>query len=92
VNLAPYLGLTVDVGSGAAGFGDCTGFSSTTTIFSNTLSNFAATHTGFSNGLAVWSPSGAEDRWLRFHVTLADDNGAQGADATATFTWEAQST
>ena len=36
--LAPYLDLVVERGSGAAGFGDCSGFSSTETISSERYS------------------------------------------------------
>jgi hypothetical protein len=92
-NLAPYLNTTIDVGTGPTTFGNCTGFTSSSTIYSGTLSNFASTYTNWSNGLSVWNPSSTPDsKWLRFTVTLADNNSAQGADATAAFTWEAQNT
>ena len=37
-------------------------------------------------------PTGNAARYYRIKVTLQDDNNAQGKDALATFTWEAQNT
>lgn len=91
-SLGAYLDLTVDIGTGG-GFGDCTGFaeSSSTTLFTGTLSEFATAHTNFGDGLAGWSPAATpESRTYRFTVSVQDNNKAQGLDATATFTWEAQ--
>jgi len=88
--LDAYLDLTVEEGSGGV-FGNCTGFSATSTIFTGTLTSFAATHTNFGNGAGVWDPAAnPESRTYRFVVTLQDNNAAQGLNATATFTWEAQ--
>ena len=88
--LDAYLDLTVDEGSGGS-FGDCSSFSFTSNIFTGTLTSFAATHTNFGNGAGVWDPAAnPESRTYRFVVTLQDNNAAQGLNATATFTWEAQ--
>ena len=91
--LDAYLDLTIEEGSGGE-FGDCSfggGFSPTSTIFSGTLTSFAATHTNFTNGAGAWLPAAnPESRTYRFTVTLQDNNLAQGLNATATFTWEAQ--
>ncbi len=84
-----YLDVTVEEGTGGT-FLDCTGFSGST-IFTGTLTSFAAAHTNFTNGAGAWNPAvNPESRTYRFTVTLQDDNGAQGLNATATFTWEAQ--
>lgn len=90
--LDAYLDLDLDIGSGGV-FGDCTGFTKDTggDIFTNTLANFSTSHTNFGNGLQSWSPAAnPESKTYRFILTLQDDNGAQGLDASATFTWEAQ--
>ena len=88
--LGDYLDTTIEVGSGGA-FGDCTGFSTSSTIFSGTLTTFGTTHTDFASGLVAWSPSAtSESLTYRFYVELQDDNAAQGTSASADFTWEAQ--
>ncbi len=89
--LDAYLDVTVEEGTGGI-FGNCTGFTPTSTIFAtNTLNNFATNHTNFTNGVGAWLPAAnPESRTYRFTVTLQDNNLAQGLNATATFTWEAQ--
>ncbi len=85
-----YLDVTVEEGSGGI-FGNCAGFTPTSTIFTGTLTSFAATHTNFATGAGAWNPAAnPESRTYRFTVTLQDNNLAQGLNATATFTWEAQ--
>ena len=90
--LAGYLDLTVERGSGAAAFGDCTGFTSAETVTTGgTLAAFAAASTDFASGAGTWAPAAqGEAQWYRFVVTLQDDNAAQGLDATVDLTWEAQ--
>ncbi len=88
--LDAYLDLTIEEGNGGV-FGNCTGFTPTSTIFTGTLTSFAATHTNFSNGAGAWNPAANPETVVyRFTVTLQDNNLAQGLNATATFTWEAQ--
>lgn len=91
--LDAYLNLTIEEGSGGI-FGDCadgTGFSPTSTIFTGTLTSFDATHTDFASGVGAWNPAANPETVVyRFTVTLQDNNAAQGLNATATFTWEAQ--
>lgn len=88
--LAGYLDLTVEVGSGG-GFGSCAGFASSATLYSGTLAGFAASHADWGSGLAAWSPATTpSSQTFRFTVTLQDNNAAQGLDASADFTWEAQ--
>jgi hypothetical protein len=91
-NLAQYLTVVVEVGTGGT-FGSCGGFTSGTTLFTGTLSNFAATRTNFTNGLAGWNgATNPTNRTYRITVTLQDNNAAQGLSANADFTWEAQNT
>ena len=88
--LDAYLDVTVEEGSGGI-FGNCAGFTPTSTIFTGTLTSFAATHTNFATGAGAWNPAAnPESRTYQFTVTLQDNNAAQGLNATATFTWEAQ--
>ncbi len=88
--LADYLNLDVEIGTGGS-FGNCTGFTATSSLFSGTLSGFASAHTDFATGLGSWSPAATpETMTYHFVVTLQDNNAAQGLNASATFTWEAQ--
>src|SRR5688572_9965448 len=51
-SLAPYLNLTIEVGTDSTPtFRDCTGFVSSGTLYSGTLSNFASARNSFANGL-----------------------------------------
>lgn len=101
--LAPYLTLTVTRGDDATPvFDDCTGFTADSTdyvgagagvIYQGALSAFPSSYaTGLLDPTAgspeTWTAS--EARVYRFVVTLADDNGAQGQSATASFSWEAR--
>ncbi|MEE8375055.1 MAG: hypothetical protein V3S26_01875 [Acidimicrobiia bacterium] len=89
-SLDAYLDLTIEEGSGGS-FADCTGFSSSSTVFNNTLANFAATHTNFGSGITSWSSvASPESRTYRFTLTLQENNLAQGLSTTGTITWEAQ--
>ncbi len=91
--LAPYLNLSIDIGqAGSPGsFGNCTGFQQGSNLYSGTLSNFASTRTSFVNGLTGWNgATNPSSRVYRITVTLQDDNAAQGLNANAAFTWEAQ--
>jgi hypothetical protein len=94
-NLAPHLTTTIEEGtSGAkATTFDCTNFAATSTVHGPnlTLADFA-TKTDFTNGIPVFggAPTGNAVRNYRITVTLKDENAAQGKNANATFTWEAQ--
>jgi hypothetical protein len=94
-SLADELDITVDVGTGGS-FGDCTGFSSTSTVFStDTLTAFDTAHNDYSTGAVGWDPSSTpESRTFRFTVDLPTgaSNSVQGDSVTdLTFTWEVQS-
>jgi hypothetical protein len=100
--LDQYLNLVVTRGSGAAGFDDCTGFTSDTTdyigsgngvIYSGTLQGFPDAY-----GSAIVDPvAGSPESWTnpesheyRFAVTVQDNTNAQGLNASQSFTWEAR--
>ena len=88
--LATYLDTTVEIGSGGS-FGDCTGFTASSTLYSGTLANFSATHTDWTSGLATFTaPANPTSQTLRFTVDVQNDPAAMTQSATATFTWEAQ--
>lgn len=88
--LAPYLDTTIEVGTGGS-FGDCTGFTPTSTIYTGTLTNFSTTHTNWATGLATFTAAtNPTSRTLRLTVDVQNDPSAQGQSATADFTWEAQ--
>jgi len=100
--LADYLNVVVTRGSGAAGFDDCTGFTAdgidyigagNGVVYSGTLTGYPDT---YAAGL-VDPTSGTPESWnnpeshqYQFVLTVADDNQAQGRNATQTFTWEAR--
>ncbi len=92
--LAPDLNAVVEVGTGGS-FADCTGFTAASTLYTGTLANFGTTYADWASGLSTgWSPTGAssETRTFQFTVSLPSGTGnaAQGLNASATFTWEAQ--
>jgi len=99
-NLAPYLNLTVEMDTEGTGGAACTGFdqnapAKTTCFATNTLTNFAATHSDFSNGCGSWAATNGVYRTYRFSWQISasiPDNTHQNATASATFTWEAQNT
>jgi predicted ribosomally synthesized peptide with SipW-like signal peptide len=101
--LAPYLTLTVTRGDDPSPvFDDCVGFAPDSTdyigagagvIYQGALSSFPSS---YASGLVDPLPASpetwttGETHTYRFVVTLADDNGAQGQSASASFTWEAR--
>ena len=90
--LGRYVDLTVEQGSASAGSGpSCAGFTPSSTIWHGTVADFAATHSNFAHGAGTWAPTGAtQSEGYRFTVHVVDDNRAQNATATVTFTWEAR--
>ena len=95
--IGQYVDLTVEKGTGMAGFPDCTGFTPQGgAIYSGTLGGFATAHSNFGNGV-VTNP-GAQIVWnqndalvYRFTLTLQDDDAAIGLQSGPhSFTWEAQ--
>ncbi len=88
--LAPYLDLTIDVGTADVGvFGSCSGFVSESTVYSGTLAGFVAAHPGYATGAPTWDPAGSgESRHFRFTVAVQDDPAAAGLSAVFGFSWE----
>ena len=89
-DLAPYLDLVVDVGTGGS-TASCAGFTLDSNLWNGTLAGFSATHADWASGRAAWTANAApQSRTFRFRVTVQDDQDAQGLDADAAFTWETQ--
>ena len=93
---ASNINLTIEKGtsSGSTGFPDCGTFTSQATIYSGSLSNFAATKNSYANGIAA-NP-GSATKWVtndtlvyRFTVSVGD-SGSGATSGTHAFTWEAQ--
>jgi hypothetical protein len=85
--LEPYLNLTVEEGSSSSGFGDCTGFSPTSTVYTGTLAAFpTSAATGIVDPDGTWSPG--EPHSYRFTVSVRSDPNGQGKDVGAVFTWQ----
>lgn len=96
-NLAPYLTLKVDEGSGSdpacSDFVPAVNDYNPTSSTAQTLDTFATTATGFASGVGAWLPAAnGATKDYRFTWTVQDNNAAQGLNATVTFTWEAQNT
>ena len=93
--LANDINLTIEEGTGAGTFDDCTGFSLAGQIYSGTLTNFDTTHTDYASGAGTWDPSSTPvSRSYRITVELASGaaNTSQGQSITnLIFTWEVQS-
>lgn len=91
--LAPHITLTVEQGTGGS-FGNCSGFSANTTLYSGTLSAFASGSTSWSTGVGDWTPTAAaQSRTFRltYMVSASAPSTAQNSTADVVFTWEARS-
>lgn len=86
-SLAPYLSITVDAGE-ATDPASCGGFSGAVQ-FAGTLDQFGVRYGQPSSGLAI-PLSDRRRTVLRFSLSLADDNGAQGKTAGVTLQFDAQ--
>ena len=88
--LAPYLDVTVQVGSDPTpSFGDCGGFVSAGTLWTGTLADFASTHGSYAAGISSWDPGGVSDtRTFRFALSVQDTAAAEGLTTTFGFSWE----
>ncbi len=92
--LGQYLNLTVDIGpSNGDAFPNCTSFTSSSTIYTGTISGFRTSHQAWASGLSTgWDPAASgEARVFRFRIAVQDDNNAQGLTSGFGFTWETQS-
>ena len=88
-DLAPYLQVTVEQGTGGA-FGDCAGFAATQVVFDGTLAMLdTADPAGPGPDLIStgWTPAGEEQRTFRLSVAVQDRSAAQGRLAAGTFQW-----
>lgn len=91
-SLGQHIVLAVQVGTGG-GNASCTGFSSTSTIYTGTLAGFNTTYAGsYASGLGTgWAPTGSAPESRTFQFTWSYDSSApQSSTANDTFTWEAQ--
>ena len=97
--LAQYVNVTLTGGSDPTpSFGDCTGFVADAgpALFTGTLAQFRADHSGWANGIA--DNPGTDSEWsqgdtatYRLQLTVADTNAAQGlATGTHRIMWEAR--
>jgi hypothetical protein len=86
-----YINVTVDTGTTTSGYGDCTGFTKISTLYSGTLASYPAT---YASGLAEpgnpWTTG--EAHAYRVTVSVQNNAAAQGKTATVAFAWEAQNT
>ena len=91
-DLAPYLDLTIHMGSAAAGaFGSCGSFSASQSIYTGTLAGFASAHSDYATGRFTWNPSDAQEtRSFRFRLTVQDVPAAAGKSASFGFTWRTE--
>ena len=89
--LAPYLDLTVQVGTDPTpAFGDCSGFVAGATVHSGTLAAFATAHGSYAAGAPTWDPgtTSPSTRTFRFALSVQDVAAAEGLTTTFGFTWE----
>ena len=84
--LAPFLGMTMDVGSGGS-FQNCAGFRGRR-VYEGTLASFADDHSSRASALATTPAGDARARTYRFTFDLADDPAAQNLGGVATFVWD----
>ena len=101
-SVGQYIDLTVEKGTASgATFPGCGTYTSQSTIYSGTLSNFASTKNSYANGVSAYP--GSQTSWgngdllvYRFTLTLQDNNSANGGGSGAlssgshSFTWEAR--
>ena len=94
---AQYINLTVEKGtSDTSTFPNCGTFTSESTLYNGTLSDFASTKNSYANGVSAFP--GSATKWVendnlvfRFTLSVQDSNSAHGATSgTHAFTWEAQ--
>jgi hypothetical protein len=88
-DLAPYLDLTIDLGTGS--FGSCADFTPVSTLYQGTLADFAGGHADHAAGLQTWAPAAGNDtRTFRFSLLVRDDPAAAGRTAGFGFSWRTE--
>ena len=101
--LGSYLDLTITRGSSSTAFADCSGFTADTTdyaglgqgiLFSGTLASLGGTYAaGLSDQRSATVPeiwTANEVHAYKLTLALRNNNSAQSATVTPTFTWEAR--
>ena len=89
-NLADYLNLTIEEGTGGSS-GNCAGFVAQNTITVGTLTDFNTNHTNYATGVGFCSVATPHSMTYRITFTLdaATPNAQQGERLTAlVFIWE----
>jgi hypothetical protein len=94
--LSSNINIQILQGTGG-GYGTCSGFtalSTSGTLYSGTLADFATGSTNFTNGLGTWAPTGtaSETRVYEFIYTVPTGapSSIMGGTASIGLTWEAQ--
>lgn len=90
--LTSNLDLVIQEGTGGS-FASCTGFVSSSTLYTGTLATAASNNNSYTTGWSSWQPNGAsQSRTYRVTYTLnaSTPDAKQGASATAIFQWEAR--
>ena len=90
-SLAEHVGLTVERGSLGTP-GDCSTFTTTTTVHDGTLAGLMASES-FGTGVDAWKPAtGTASTTYRVSYDLSEaaPNTVQSSEAGTTFVWEAQ--
>lgn len=90
-SLAEHVGLTVERGSLGTP-GDCSTFTTTTTVHDGTLAGLMASES-FGTGVDAWKPAtGTASTTYRVSYDLSEGapNTVQSSEAGTTFVWEAQ--
>jgi hypothetical protein len=95
-NLATHINLTITQGTGGS-FGSCTGYTPLTTgssLYTGTLASFGSSHTGYTDGVGTWAPTGTADETRTYQITYTVSSTApdttQNGTAALGLTWEAQ--
>jgi hypothetical protein len=85
-DLASYIGVTIDMGTGGK-YGDCSLFTGTT-IYEGTLADLGRVHGTELTALPLARLADARGQVsFRFRFAISDDNRAQGQSTAADFTW-----
>lgn len=92
--------LTFQVNEGTGNNTDCSDFVSSANDYNavgmgdttKTLSGFSTAAHDYASGVSSWSATNGTTKTYQFSWQLQDNNSAAGLNATATFTWEADST
>lgn len=94
-DLGSYVNVKVDQGTGG-GYGTCEGFTpaGSGSLYNDSLTKFASSHTNYATGIGAWQPTGtkAETKTFQITYTVSPDapSSLMGAKASLGFTWEAQ--